>query len=613
LEEEVLGKAYDARLMRRLLSYMKPYKSIIAISILLLLVDSIFQVTGPLLTKLAIDKYLVPSKQVQVLPSLTNWLSSDPWTGLTQLAGIYLGVIVLGFAFDFGQTYLMQLTGQWAMFDLRKQLMSHLQRLDLSYFDKNPVGRIVTRVTTDVDVLNDLFASGLVTIVGDVLMLSFVLVAMFRMSPGMTGLMLAVMPLVILVTAQFRRSASQSYRKIRVAVARINAYLQEHIAGIAVLQLFNREEKSRKEFDNVNRDHMLAFKDSIIAYGWFYPVVEFLGMLALALLLAYGGFRIRSGALTLGVLVAFFQYGLRFFRPIQDLSEKYNILQGAMAASERIFKLLDTQPGIVDPAAPRPAPVGPLEIEFDHVWFAYKDEDWVLRDVSFRIAAGETVAVVGHTGAGKTTMSSLLLRFYDVGRGAIRIGGIDIREFHLNDLRRLFGVVLQDPYLFTGTLESNIRLGTPEITAQQVTNASRQVNLLEFVHELPHQFETAVRERGDGFSTGQKQLISFARALAHQPRILILDEATSSVDTETELKVRDALSRMMSNRTSLVIAHRLSTIQRADKILVMHKGQLREMGSHQQLLSQRGIYWKLYQLQYKEQEIERRDELAPQL
>ena len=491
--------------------------------------------------------------------------------------------------------------------------MSHLQRLDLSYFDKNPVGRIVTRVTTDVDVLNDLFSSGLVTIVGDVLMLSFVLVAMFRMSPGMTGLMLAVMPLVILVTAQFRRSASQSYRKIRVAVARINAYLQEHIAGIAVLQLFNREEKSRKEFDNVNRDHMLAFKDSIIAYGWFYPVVEFLGMLALALLLAYGGFRIRSGALTLGVLVAFFQYGLRFFRPIQDLSEKYNILQGAMAASERIFKLLDTQPEIVDSAAPRPAPVGPLEIEFDHVWFAYKDEDWVLRDVSFRIAAGETVAVVGHTGAGKTTMSSLLLRFYDVGRGAIRIGGIDIREFDLNDLRRLFGVVLQDPYLFTGTLESNIRLGTPEITAQQVTNASRQVNLLEFVHELPHQFETPVRERGDGFSTGQKQLISFARALAHQPRILILDEATSSVDTETELKVRDALSRMMSDRTSLVIAHRLSTIQRADKILVMHKGQLREMGSHQQLLSRRGIYWKLYQLQYKEQEIERRDELAPQL
>ncbi len=612
MEEEVLGKAYDARLMRRLLAYMKPYKSIIAVSLLLLLVDSVFQVTGPLLTKVAIDKYLVPSHEVPVLPFLTRWLSSDPWTGLTQLAGIYFGVIAFGFLFDFGQTYLMQLTGQWAMFDLRKELMSHLQRLDLKYFDKNPVGRIVTRVTTDVDVLNDLFSSGLVTIVGDLLMLSFVLLAMFRMSPGMTGLMLAVMPIVILVTAQFRRTASQSYRKIRVAVAKINAYLQEHIAGIAVLQLFNREEKSKQEFDAVNRDHMLAFKDSIVAYGWFYPVIEFLGMLALALLLAYGGFQIRHGALTLGVLVAFFQYGLRFFRPIQDLSEKYNILQGAMAASERIFKLLDTQPEIVEPAAPRPVSAGPLDIEFDHVWFAYNGEDWVLRDVSFRIAPGETAAVVGHTGAGKTTITNLLLRFYDVGRGAIRVGGTDIRDLDLYDLRRVFGVVLQDPYLFTGTLDSNIRLGTSGLTVQHVSDAARQVNLLDFVDELPEGFETDVRERGDGFSTGQKQLISFARALAHQPRILILDEATSSVDTETELKVRDALSRMMSGRTSLVIAHRLSTIQSADKILVMHKGKLREMGSHQQLLAQRGIYWKLYQLQYKEQELERRDELTPQ-
>jgi ATP-binding cassette subfamily B protein len=357
---------------------------------------------------------------------------------------------------------------------------------------------------------------------------------------------------------------------------------------------------------------MLAFKDSIIAYGWFYPVVEFLGMLALALLLAYGGFRVRDGALTLGVLVAFFQYGLRFFRPIQDLSEKYNILQGAMAASERIFKLLDTQPEITGPPAPRPVSTGSLDIEFDGVWFAYKGEDWVLRDVSFRIEPGETVAVVGHTGAGKTTIASLLLRFYDVQRGAIRIGNSDIRDFDLNDLRRLFGVVLQDPYLFTGTLESNIRLGTPGLTVREVIDAARQVNLLEFVNELSEGFETPVRERGDGFSTGQKQLISFARALAHQPRILILDEATSSVDTETELRVRDALSRMLSDRTSLVIAHRLSTIQSADKILVMHKGQLREMGTHQQLLAHRGIYWKLYQLQYKEQEIERRDELASQ-
>ncbi|MBV8705735.1 MAG: ABC transporter ATP-binding protein [Acidobacteriaceae bacterium] len=612
LEEEVLGKAYDSRLMRRLLTYMRPYKLVVSISLVLLLFDSLLQIIGPLLTKLAVDRYLVPSQGAQTFPWLNQWLSRDPWTGLSQLAVLYLAVVVFGFVFDFGQTYLMQWTGQRAMFDLRRQLMAHLQTLDVAYYDKNPVGRMVTRVTTDVDVLNDLFASGLVTIVGDLLMLSFVLIAMFRLSPGMTGLMLAVMPVVVLVTVQFRRTSSGSYRRIRVAVARINAYLQEHIAGIAVLQLFNREERSKEEFDKINRDHMLAFKDSITAYGWFYPVVEFLGMLALALLLAYGGWRIRGGALTLGVLVAFFQYGLRFFRPIQDLSEKYNILQGAMAASERIFKLLDVQPAIVSPTHPVTTLITTLDIEFDHVWFAYNAEDWVLRDVSFRIAPGETVAVVGHTGAGKTTLTNLLLRFYDVQRGAIRIGGRDVRDFELAQLRRLFGVVLQDSYLFTGTLDSNIRLGTNTISKEEMERAAGQVNLLEFVEELPERFETPVRERGNGFSTGQKQLISFARALAHNPQILILDEATSSVDTETELKVREALSRLVSHRTSFIIAHRLSTIQNAHRIIVMHKGQLREIGTHQELLSKRGIYWKLYQLQYKEQEVERRQELTPQ-
>jgi ATP-binding cassette, subfamily B, multidrug efflux pump len=435
---------------------------------------------------------------------------------------------------------------------------------------------------------------------------------MFRLSPGMTGLMLAVMPFVVLITIQFRRKASQSYRRIRVAIARINAYLQEHIAGISVLQLFNREDRSKQEFAAINRDHMLAFKDAIIAYGWFYPVVEFLGMSALAFLLAYGGFRIRHGALTLGILVAFFQYGLRFFRPIQDLSEKYNILQGAMAASERIFKLLDTRPRIVSPETFAPFPAGPVDIEFDHVWFAYNDEEWVLKDISFRVDPAETVAIVGHTGAGKTTLMNLLLRFYDVQRGAIRIGGIDVRAFDLGDLRRHFGVVLQDPYLFTGTVDTNIRLGTPGITQALVRRSAEQVNLLDFIEELPERFDTPVRERGNGFSTGQKQLISFARALAHNPRILILDEATSSVDTETELRVREALTRLVSGRTSLIIAHRLSTIQRADRIIVMHKAQLREIGTHQQLLTQRGIYWKLYQLQYKEQELEFGEELARQ-
>lgn len=612
MEEEVLGKAYDSQLMRRLLAYMKPYRMLVGASLALLLVDSLLQIIGPLLTKLAVDRYLVPVQHVHTFPFLDKWLSHNAWTGLSQLAGLYFGVVVLGFFFDFGQTYLMQWTGQRAMFDLRRQLMAHLQTLDIAYYDRNPVGRLVTRVTTDVDVLNDLFASGLVTIIGDILMLSFIIVVMVRLSPGMTGLMLAVMPLVVLVTVQFRRTASQSYRRIRVAIAKINAYLQEHVSGIAVLQLFNREERSRQEFEKINRDHMLAFKESITAYGWFYPLVEFLGMLALALLLAYGGFRIRQGALTLGILVAFFQYGLRFFRPIQDLSEKYNILQGAMAASERIFKLLDTSANIVSPASARPFPDGPLDIEFDHVWFAYNKEDWVLRDISFRVASAETVAVVGHTGAGKTTLTNLLLRFYDVQRGAIRIGGIDVRNFDLTDLRRQFGVVLQDPYLFTGTVDTNIRLGTPGITQAELRRAAEQVNLLDFIEALPDKFDTPVRERGNGFSTGQKQLISFARALAHNPRILILDEATSSVDTETELQVREALTRLVSNRTSLVIAHRLSTIQRADRILVMHKTQLREMGTHQELLARRGIYWKLYQLQYKEQEIERREELASQ-
>ncbi|MBV9761859.1 MAG: ABC transporter ATP-binding protein [Acidobacteriaceae bacterium] len=607
LEEEVLGKVYDSRLMGRLLGYLKPYRLVVGASLALLLVDSILQIIGPLLTKIAVDRYLAPAAHPQGLPLIGRWLardplSPDPWTGLTQLSAIYLAVLVLGFFFDFGQTYLMQWTGQRAMFDLRRRLMLHLQTLDIAYFDRNPVGRLVTRVTTDVDVLNDLFTSGLVTIIGDILMLSFVVVVMFRLSPGMTGLMLAVLPLVVLVTVRFRRSASQSYRRIRVAIAKINSYLQEHIAGIAVLQLFNREERSNQEFKAVNREHMLAFKDAITAYGWFYPVVEFLGMLALALLLSYGGLRIRQGALTLGVLVAFFQYGLRFFRPIQDLSDKYNILQSAMAASERIFKLLDTAPAIVSPSRREPFPAGPLSIEFDRVWFAYNHEDWVLRDVSFSVRAAETIAIVGHTGAGKTTLTNLLLRFYDVQRGAIRISGVDIRDFDLIELRRCFGVVLQDAYLFTGSIDSNIRLGTPGISDRDVRDAARQVNLLDFVEGLPEKFDTPVRERGHGFSTGQKQLINFARALAHDPRILILDEATSSVDTETEMRVRDALSRLISNRTSLVIAHRLSTIQRADRILVMHKTQLREMGTHQELLAQRGIYWKLYQLQYKDQE-----------
>jgi ATP-binding cassette subfamily B protein len=599
VEEEVLGKAYDGRLMRRLLSYMRPYRSAVFLSTVFLPVSSLLQVAGPLLTRVAVDRYLAPHPGYS--PRLLGpFLSVVPWMGLAQLSFLYFGALAGAMLFDFLQSYIMQRTGQKAMFDLRRELMAHLQKLHVAWFDRHPTGRLVTRVTTDVDVLNDLFASGLVSIAGDFLMLGFVLLVMFQLSPAMTGLLMAVVPFVVLVTMIFRRTVQQSYRRIRVAIAGINSYLQEHVNGIAVLQLYNREAVSRAEFDRVNREHMDAYKNAITAYGWFYPVVEFLGMITLSMLLAYGGVRIRSGALSLGILVAFFQYGLRFFRPIQDLSEKYNILQGAMAASERIFRLLDAPSEIVSPDRPQRVP-REAAIELDHVWFAYNPGDWVLRDVSFRIAPGETVAVVGHTGAGKTTLASLLLRFYDVQQGAIRLGGVDIRALDLADLRRQFGVVLQDPYLFTGTVESNIRLGSEQIGQARVKQAAERVNLADFVEGLPEGYSQPVREGGNGYSTGQKQLMSFARALAHDPRILILDEATSSVDTETEFRIREALDHLVEGRTSIVIAHRLSTIQRADRILVMHKGQIRETGTHQELLALRGIYWKLFQLQYKDQ------------
>src|SRR5437667_6659875 len=591
--------------MRRLLGYMRPYRLYVAISLVFLLLQSALQVLGPLLTKIAIDRYLQPS--TRRLPSFVErWLSDNPWTGISQVALMYLAVLLGTFLFEFGQIYLMQYTGQLAMFDLRRELMAHLQKLDVAFYDRNPVGRLVTRVTTDVDVLNALFAPGLVTILADLLTLSFVVFTMLKLSPALTGIVLAVLPFVIVATALFRRTVAQSYRRIRVAIARVNAYLQDHIVGISVLHLFNREKKSREEFGEINRQHMLAFKDTIVAYGWFYPVVEFLSMLALASILSYGGYWVEHGGITIGVVVAFLQYATRFFRPIQDLSEKYNILQSAMASSERVFKLLDTKVEIDIPAsAPRRLPEAAAGIEFDRVWFAYKDEEWVLRDVSFRIEPGETVAVVGHTGAGKTTLISFLLRFYDIQKGSIRVGGVDIRRFDPLELRRRFGVVLQDPYLFSGSIEDNIRLGSDDITREEIVAAAEQVNLMDFILSLPDGFEQPIRERGSSLSTGQKQLISFARALAHNPRFLILDEATSSVDTETELRVREALANMVEGRTSIVIAHRLSTIQRADRILVMHKGQLRESGAHQELLALRGIYWKLYQLQYKDQEITR--------
>jgi ATP-binding cassette subfamily B protein len=635
-EEEVLGKAYDARLMKRLLTYLRPYRWQVAVALVAIVLKAGADVLGPYLTKVAIDKYLASHKEAHSL--LDRWLSPRPLTGIAQIAAMYIGLLLFSFLLEFTQTYIMQWTGQKVMFDLRAQIFRHLQRLHISFFDKNPVGRLVTRVTSDVDALNEMFTAGVVSIFEDIFVLLGILVIMLNMSWRLALITFAVLPLIFYATSIFRRKVRDSYRRIRVAIARINAYLQEHITGIVVLQLFSREEKAYERFEEINRTHMDAFKDAIMAHAVYYPIVEVLSAIAIACVVWFGGNEVLRNFVTLGVLVAFMQYAQRFFRPIQDLSEKYNILQAAMASSERVFKLLDTPAEIVSPPVPQ-VPQGPGRIEFDHVWFAYRtlaqaaaeaaskgeklklaaaadnakaapsqvdlarEYDWVLRDVSFTIDPGETVAIVGHTGAGKTTIISLLLRFYDVQKGAIRIDGVDIRDMDLAELRRRYGVVLQDPFLFSGTVADNIRLGTRWIEDGSVEDAAEQVNVADFIRSLPGGFAEEMRERGSTLSTGQKQLISFARALAHNPKVLILDEATSSVDTETEFRVRDALTRMVEGRTSIIIAHRLSTIQRANKIVVMHKGQVREIGSHQQLLAQRGIYWKLYQLQYKDQEM----------
>ncbi len=617
-EEEVLGKAYDSRLMKRLLGYLRPYKWQVALALASIILKSAADVVGPYLTKTAVDKYLAPTASKGSHGFLDAFLSSQPLRGIAQIGALYVGLLVFSFFLEFVQTYFMQWTGQKVMFDLRSQIFRHLQRMHIGFFDKNPVGRLVTRVTTDVDALNEMFTSGVVSIFEDIFVLAGIVVIMLKMDWRLALITFSVLPLIMVATMIFRKHVRDSYRRIRTAIARINSYLQEHVSGMLVLQLFNREKRAYKRFEEINASHMEAFKDAILAYAFYYPIVEVLSSVAIAAVIWYGGSQTVRTATTLGVLVAFMQYAQRFFRPIQDLSEKYNILQSAMASSERVFKLLDTTVEVQSPSAVTHI-AGPGRIEFDHVWFYYRtvpernadgelnpnagEPDWVLKDVTFAVDPGETAAIVGHTGAGKTTMISLLLRFYDVQKGAVRIDGVDVREMDLTELRRRFGVVLQDPFLFTGTIEQNIRLGSEYITDAQVERAAEDVNLADFIRSLPGGFKEPVQERGSTLSTGQKQLISFARALAHNPKILVLDEATSSVDTDTELRVREALTNLVSGRKSLIIAHRLSTIQRADKIIVMHKGRLREMGSHQQLLAQRGIYWKLYQLQYKDQEI----------
>ena len=601
-EEEALGKAYDAHLMRRLMGYMAPYKWWVVLALGLVAIVTPLELAPPILFKNAIDRSFVPYAKGVMDVSQARHV-------MLVISGLYLLVLIFDFLAQYAQIRIMQRVGQQTMYDMRSGIFSHLQRLPMSYFDRNPVGRLVTRVTTDVDALNDLFAAGVVTMINDLFLLVVMAVVLFWIDVRLALATLAVLPGILIVTLIFRHYVREANRKIRTAIARINAFLQEYISGMHVVQLFNRERKAMAEFERRNKDNMLAWRDAILAYALFYPAVEFLSFATIALIFWTGGIRILHGGLTLGVLTAFTMYAQRFFRPIQDLSEKFNILQSAMAASERIFKLLDEPVTIESAADAQRLTAACGEIEFRNVWFSYRnvaepaDEDWVLRDISFRISPGQTFAIVGHTGAGKTTLISLLLRFYDIQRGQILLDGVDIRFLDLQDLRRHFGIVLQDPFLFTGTIESNIRLGTPGITRDDVERAIDKIGLGDFVHSLPDGIATSVNERGSTLSVGQRQLINFARALAHNPRFLILDEATSSVDTKTELLIREALDKLLTGRTALVIAHRLSTIQYADRILVFHKGRLREQGAHQELLAQRGIYYRLYQLQYKEQEL----------
>ena len=560
------------------------------------------ELVGPYLFHIGIDWYIVPGFAHTIARSRAI-------TGLWWVVGVFLASLVASFGLQYVQVRIMQWVGQETMYDLRKEIFEHLQRLPMSFFDRSPVGRLVTRATTDVDALNDLFASGVVAMLNDFVLLFGMAAWLFYLNRRLALATLSPLPFMIVLTYFFRNIVRDANRRIRTAIARINGFLQEHISGMAVVQLFNREEKSRAQFAELNRIHMEAYKDAIDAFSFFYPAVEFLSMGGIALLYWIGGVRVIAGTVEIGFLISFMIYAQRFFRPIQDLSEKFNILQTAMAASERIFTLLDEPITISSPERVKSLPSPRGEIEFRNVWFAYhggatpKDDDWVLRDVSFRVEPGQTLAIVGHTGAGKTTIIQLLLRFYDIQRGQILLDGVDIREMDLHDLRRLFGIVLQDPFLFTGTLESNVKLGTETIDRARSRAGAARSGARTFLDSLPKGVETPVTERGATLSVGQRQLVSFARALAHNPKFLILDEATSSVDTKTELLIREALDRLLEGRTAVVIAHRLSTIQHAHRILVFHKGRLREQGSHQELLALRGIYYRLYQLQYKEQEV----------
>ena len=591
-EEEAIGKAYDRVIARRLLGYLKPYLRVLVPALALTLVLNALRITQPKFTQYAIDWYILPRDL----------------TGLKWLALAFLGVLLLTFIFSYAQAVLLETIGQRVMYDLRSELYSKLQHQEVAYFDRHPVGRIMTRLTSDVDALNELFTSGVIDVLGDVVMIFAIIGIMLWMDWRLTLVTLVTVPLLFAATTWFRQHARRGYDLVRTRLARINAFLQEHLSGAQTVQIFNREAKSLRQFHDINDDHRRAHIETIFYYAVFFPLVDLIGAVGVALIIWYGGSRVMqntpfSEVLSLGALVAFIQYSQQLFQPIRDISDKYNVLQAAMVASHRIFKTLDLPVAITTPARPLKTGRAAGRIEFQDVWFAYKDEDWVLKDVSFTIEPGQSVALVGHTGSGKTTVTNLLMRFYDVQRGRVLLDGVDVRDWELRSLRENFAVVLQDIFLFSGTVESNIRLGREEITSARIAWAAREVHADRFIERLPGGYEAGVRERGAGLSVGQKQLISFARALAFDPALLILDEATSSIDTETEQLIQRAIERVMRDRTSLVIAHRLSTIQRADRIIVFHHGEIREQGSHQQLLAARGLYWRLYKLQYANTEM----------
>jgi len=595
-DDPVTPPSYDWTIFVRLLRYLRPYKLQVFLAFLLIVAMAAIDLVGPYLTKVAID----------------GPVARGDAAGLSSVALLFLLSLVLAFGVRFAQMYLMQMTGQRIMLDMRREIFGHLQRLHISYFDKNPVGRLMTRVTTDVDAVNELFTSGVVTVFGDLFTLFGIMGVMLALDHRLALVTFAVIPLFVLVTNWFRKGARQSFRETRKWVARINAFLQENLTGMSVVQLFLREERNQQAFAGINKSHRDANMAAIFYYAVFYPAIELLAALAIGLILLYGGGEVLQAALTLGVLVAFIQYSERFWRPISDLSEKFNILQAAMASSERIFLLLDTKPEIAAGNEGRPMPEVRGRVAFENVWFSYQlgataatpddDPGWVLKDISFTVEPGKSVALVGATGAGKTSVISLLTRFYDVQRGRVCLDGVDVKDLDPAAMRRSLALVLQDVYLWSGTVASNIRLGS-DIPDERVVAAARAVHAHRFIEALPQGYETEVRERGASLSVGQKQLLSFARALAHDPRVLILDEATSSVDTATEELIQEALRTLLAGRTAIVIAHRLSTIQHVDEILVMHKGAIRERGSHAQLLAAQGLYWRLYQLQYRDQEI----------